>query len=307
MDLKRLKYFCAIVEHGQISKAAQVLNMAQPPLSQRLKELEAEFGVELIKRGGGRHCEVTEAGRRLYEKARFVLSEIDGLTDELKSVDDSLSYVVIGVSSTCASYLRKPLQHVCRAHPNIKMRVLLGDSSWLETMLRQRCIDMAIMQAPEDEKALVVDRLPVSCFLAVVPNAIIQSDWPDALTLEHIAPHPLLLLRRSSGVGIYEKIIRLFHRRGLSPNLAMDCVDVRVLRDLWTADMGAVALLPASEMADYQPMDGRGFFLDEPEIVFSPVIARLESHYLNKGARLVIDQILAGVCWPGLAGDASRG
>ena len=51
MDLKRLEYFCAIVEKGQISKAAEALHISQPPLSMRLKELEEELDVERERRG----------------------------------------------------------------------------------------------------------------------------------------------------------------------------------------------------------------------------------------------------------------
>ena len=294
MDLKRLRYFCTIVEHGQISKAAQALNMAQPPLSLRLKELEEEFGVQLIKRGAHK-CEVTEAGRHLYEKARMVLSEIDDLSEEMKAAEGRLAYVVIGVSSTCASFLRTPLQRICEEHPNIKMRVLLGDSTWLETMIRQRCVDFAIMQTPEDELNLVLHALPICRFKVLVPNSLIDPQWPERLTLEHIAGLPLLLLRRSSGGGFYEKIIRLFHAKGLFPNIAMDCPDVRVLRDACEADMRAVTLLPESEMKDFKPSKGRLFVLDEPDIVFHPVIARLGGQHVTKETSLIIDQILAGV------------
>ena len=49
MDIKQLKYFIAIAEEGSISKAAKRLHMAQPPLSQQLKALEAELGIELLK------------------------------------------------------------------------------------------------------------------------------------------------------------------------------------------------------------------------------------------------------------------
>ena len=52
MDIKRLEYFCAIIEKGQIGKAAQSLHISQPPLSMRLRELEEELGVTLIHRRG---------------------------------------------------------------------------------------------------------------------------------------------------------------------------------------------------------------------------------------------------------------
>ena len=64
MDIRQLKYFQAIAEEGQISKAAKRLNMAQPPLSQQLKLLENELGVLLVERGP-RQIKLTEAGQLL--------------------------------------------------------------------------------------------------------------------------------------------------------------------------------------------------------------------------------------------------
>ena len=60
MDLKRLRYFCRVVEQGSVSQAAKVLNMAQPPLSKRIQELEEELNVSLFTRQGNR-IEPTDA------------------------------------------------------------------------------------------------------------------------------------------------------------------------------------------------------------------------------------------------------
>ncbi len=66
MDIKQLKYFKTIVDEGNISKAAEVLHMAQPPLSQQLKRLENELGTVLIKRYT-QQWELTETGKTLYQ------------------------------------------------------------------------------------------------------------------------------------------------------------------------------------------------------------------------------------------------
>ncbi len=95
MDVKRLRYFCTIVEQGQISRAARVLHISQPPLSQRLKELEDELGTPLIIREDGQ-WQITEAGKILYEKANSILSDLDNLSDKSsipqpRSADKSVS------------------------------------------------------------------------------------------------------------------------------------------------------------------------------------------------------------------------
>ncbi len=292
VDLKRLRYFCAIVDHGQISKAAAALNMAQPPLSLRLKELEEEFGVKLIERGT-RWCRVTEEGRLLYERAKLILSEVDALSEEMKASQCSPVWVVIGVSSTCASYLMEPLREICGHFPNVKLRVVLGDSDWLESMLGQRCIDFAIMQAPPPEAGLIVDLLPPSRVSVIVPKSLVRPSWGETLRMEDIAPFPLMLLRRPSGGGSYERFIRWFHAHGMSAHVAMDCPDVRIIKDLWRAETGSIAILPESETRDYRPDQACIFSLDEPAMGFHPAIVRPKGMQLNAVAASVIARIVA--------------
>ena len=103
MDVRRLIYYCTIVEQGQISRAARALNISQPPLSQRLKELEDELGVQLILREN-LAWQVTESGRVLYERARQVLDNLTEIPAEVKGAADGFSgRVAIGVSTTCMS------------------------------------------------------------------------------------------------------------------------------------------------------------------------------------------------------------
>ena len=72
MDLKQLRYFVTVVESGSISAAARKLYMTQPPLSAQMQALEQELGCPLLERGA-RRVELTDAGRRLYERAKTLL------------------------------------------------------------------------------------------------------------------------------------------------------------------------------------------------------------------------------------------
>ena len=85
MDLKRLRYFCRVVEQGSISQAAKVLNMAQPPLSKRIQELEEELNVPLFTRQGNR-IEPTDAGYFLYRKACEILRQVEDTTRETVAI-----------------------------------------------------------------------------------------------------------------------------------------------------------------------------------------------------------------------------
>ncbi|HDK5653003.1 TPA: LysR family transcriptional regulator, partial [Klebsiella pneumoniae] len=85
MDLKRLRYFCRVVEHGSVSQAAKSLNMAQPPLSKRIQELEEELQVSLFERRGNR-IEPTEAGYFLYRKGCEILRQVEDTARETADI-----------------------------------------------------------------------------------------------------------------------------------------------------------------------------------------------------------------------------
>lgn len=273
MDLKRLRYFCAIVEHGQISKAAAALNMAQPPLSLRLKELEEEFGVRLIIRGQ-RRLKMTEEGRLLYDRAKLILSEVDALSEEMKANQDTPVWLVVGTSSTCASYLRKPLSTLYTKTSNVKLRVMLGDSDWLTTMVDQRLLDFAVMQPPTGNSSYHIDELPCTPCTVVVPEHLAKPEWGETLHMEDIAPYPLILLRRPSGTGSYERFVTWFHTRNIPFHVSMDCPDVRVIKELWNPEGDGIAILPQSEIRDFRPAGGVLYTLNEPDMDFHPAIIR---------------------------------
>ncbi|WP_232777007.1 LysR family transcriptional regulator [Rahnella sp. AA] len=98
MDLKRMRYFCTIAEQGSISKAAKVLNIAQPPLGKRLHELEEEVGSPLFIRTS-KQMVLTEAGRFLYRKSSEILNQVNSVTKQAIDIASQKKRTVrIGVS-----------------------------------------------------------------------------------------------------------------------------------------------------------------------------------------------------------------
>lgn len=294
MDLKRLTYFCTIVEQGQISRAAKILNMSQPPLSQRLKELEDDLGVQLISREG--HAwRVTEAGRVLYERSRQLLHQLDDLSSEVKNVADGASgNLRIGASSTCVTHFLKVLPGLRRRFPRLTYSLLVSDSTNLGECVLEREVDFAILLLPVTVEGCTIHPLPSDNFAVVLPPEMERPDLPPCLGVEDLQGMPLVCLRRWSGGGTYEHLLKAFQQKGIRPDIVLDTPDTRTLLACLSRGLAAAAILPAGEVP-YGIVDRfRLHSLDLPGMTMHPALVHRTDRYLTATAREVIAAILGG-------------
>lgn len=278
MDLKRMRYFCTVVEEGQVSRAARRLHMAQPPLSQRLRELEEEIGYPLLERQG-RTLRVTDAGQVFYRRARDILRAVDATCDEvIRVAAQSGPTLRIGVSPTCRSYWMSHFDALRRRFPGYRIGVVVGDSSSLEALLKSGKLDLALMQPPLEGDDFIAVCMASSRSVAVMPRGMLPSG-NEPLTLAELGSHPLLLLRRSIGVGSYERLLQAFHESRIEADVALYCSDVEVLLDLLAQGYSGIAVVPESETAGCssgRDFDVRAIAVDLPDYQFALVFRRAE-------------------------------
>jgi len=173
LDTKRLEYFCAIAEQGQISRAAKILNISQPPLSRHLKELEEELGAELIIRKGHK-WQVTEAGKVLYERARQALNQLTEIPSEVRNAAGGVTgRISVGVSMSFMSYFTEVVPRISSRFPLLQFRVFVADSTTLEEHAESRRLDFAIVLLPTKKEIFEVQPLPMDHFCVVCPADLI--------------------------------------------------------------------------------------------------------------------------------------
>ncbi|MCY7493679.1 LysR family transcriptional regulator [Bacillus safensis] len=280
MDIKQLRYFSAIAEEGQITRAAKRLHMAQPPLSQQLKSLEQELEVCLVERNG-KELELTQGGKVLYEKAKNILNLMDELVTEIKEVDEGLKGVLsIGAIKTGFSYLSGRLKEFRQRYPKITYRLREGDTFTLAQSLIKREIELAIVRYPLEMNGFSSLSLPEDEFVLITPQG-----WSDKKTIKvnELAGIPLMLLHRTNWVGLYEVVIEEFNRHGVNPEIICECGDAAMLLSLVRSGVGAT-LLPKSTL-DVFPMNGlETISLEDGTIKSQSAIIWLKERYISKSA-----------------------
>lgn len=146
MNLRQLSYFVRIAESGSFSAAADTLHVAQSALSRHIKELEEELGGALLDRGS-RGVTLSDSGKVLFERAKFILSQLEEAGSEVRAQNKELTGTVrLMVPSSIAQVLFEPLvERFLQQFPKVRLGLSEGLWSDAANRLRTGAADLAIM------------------------------------------------------------------------------------------------------------------------------------------------------------------
>src|SRR6202000_1803176 len=151
MELRHLRYFVAVAEELHFTRAALRLNIAQPPLSQQIRALEQQLGVQLFVRTR-RSVALTDAGRTLLERSREMLAAAQALPQELQRVArGEVGLLRIGFSSTppLTKVLRDVVADHRRSHPDVALNLREMHSQLQFESLRRGELDVGLVRYNE--------------------------------------------------------------------------------------------------------------------------------------------------------------
>src|SRR5919205_2696357 len=146
MELRHLRYFLAVADELHFGRAAARLHIAQPALSQQVRALEAELGVQLLERGA-RGVTLTDAGARLREEALAVVARFDAAVATMARVrDGSIGVVRVGVfSGPVRLRLAAVLGELRRVHPGLEILTVQMSARAQEAALRDGGLEIALL------------------------------------------------------------------------------------------------------------------------------------------------------------------
>jgi len=165
LDLRQLRYFVAVAERGGFAAAASTLNIAQSALSRHVKELERELGGALLERGA-RGVTVTESGKVLLARGRWLFGTIDDIKAEVRTENREPSGTVrLGAPSSLADIFYAPLAHlIVKRFPRVRLELSEGLTEGMCDRLLRGELDLAVVTTPQpndhlDYETLVVEQV----------------------------------------------------------------------------------------------------------------------------------------------------
>ncbi|MFC0560523.1 LysR family transcriptional regulator [Halalkalibacter alkalisediminis] len=288
LDIRQLRYFITVVQEGQITIAAKKLNMAQPPLSQQLKNMETEIGSKLLVRNG-RKLELTEAGEMLYQKGLTLLNDFDETISSVKETGEGLSGTLsIGCVMSCIHYLPERMNAFHKNYPNVRLKILAGDPYRLTEHVDERNIELAIVRSPLNTKNLEVIELDIDPFVFIAPANWEHLTDLSSITMNEICNLPLIALHRINGIGVYEIVLDEFNKHGLEPNYVCESPDATILLSLVKAGLGGV-MLPKSVLFNFTHDHLKVLDIIDCTIKTTTAVIWQKDRYLSKAARHFIE------------------
>ncbi|MCJ2052301.1 LysR family transcriptional regulator [Methylobacterium sp. J-070] len=172
MDLRQLRYFAQIAESGNVSRAAEVLRIAQPSLSQQMRNLEDELGVELLFRHA-RGVTPTELGLKFYDHARRILQEAERAKEVVRSLATSPSgRISVGLPTSACRGLSLPLHRaMSEALPNINLHIVEAMSGTLDEWIQSGRLDAALLYDHKAFEHVAWTEMMIEDLMFVVPAA----------------------------------------------------------------------------------------------------------------------------------------
>ncbi|MFL1418475.1 LysR substrate-binding domain-containing protein [Pseudomonas fildesensis] len=248
MELRHLRYFIAVAEELHFGRAAKVLGISQPPLSQQIQALEHEVGARLFERTN-RRVELSEAGRLFLHEARLVLAQVDKAADVARRAQlGELGELKIGFTSSAPfnSSIPQAIFAFRQAFPAVHLHLQEMSSTEVAESLVDESIQVGLMRPLPLPDSLSVVELMREPLVAVLNagHPLVQGS-ERGLHLAQLAQEPFVFFPRSYGSGLYAQLLNLARDAGFSPHFAQEAGEAMTIIGLVAAGLG-VSVLPAS-------------------------------------------------------------
>ncbi|PMS38907.1 LysR family transcriptional regulator [Trinickia symbiotica] len=288
MELRHLRYFVAVAEERNFTRAAARLHIAQPPLSRQIQQLEENLGVQLFERDA-RPLKLTDAGRFFYSHTMQLLaqmSELEAMTKRVGKIERSLSIGFVG--STLYGMLPKVIRRF-RAE-NAAVELSFHEMSTMDQMkaLKEGRIDVGFGRIRLEDPSVRRVVLREERLIAALSLGHPLSAGKPQLALHDLVDDTLIVYPKAPRPSYADQVLAAFHDRGLEPAHTYEARELQVALGLVAAGVG-VTVVPQS-VHGLKRDDVSYHELDDPKLV-SPIIMSMRMLDESEDIRSMLDLI----------------
>lgn len=291
MELRHLRYFQTVAQELNVTRAASLLHMAQPPLSRQIRQFEEEIGVALFDRVG-RGLRLTEAGRFLLEQSLQLTQRLDEAIEGTRRIgrNEKCWFGIGFVPSVLYGFLPELIRELRGADSQVEVGLSEMITVQQAAALKAGRIDLGFGRIALNDPAITQTVVMAEPLVAALP-ATLQAPYDGELTVEKLVQQPFVLYPARPRPSYADHVLSLFSAQGLPLRVVQEANELQTALGLVAAGLG-ITLVPASvqrlhrDDVRYCPIDAPGFV--------SPVImsvrARDGSPFLARAVEWVLRQ-----------------
>ena len=252
MELRQLQYFLAVAEELSFIRAAERLQMAQPPLSRQIRQLEIELGIELFHRTK-RRVELTNGGQAFVVEANQILARIEqGIRVAQRASRGEIGQLTVGFEgSSTYDVIPKSLKIYRDRFPQVDLAVFAMTTEEQIEALFEGDIELGFVVSPLNDNRLTIETILSESLVVALPEnhpLVTQSE----LEVEQLENEAFITFQRNRGCGIYDRIITVCQNAGFSPRVIQEADEMQVILGFVAAGLG-ISLLSASVENFHRP------------------------------------------------------
>lgn len=288
MELRHLRYFVAVAEERNFTRAAERLHIAQPPLSRQIQQLEESLGVPLFERNS-RPLKLTDTGRYFYTHAMQLLAqtaELEAMTRRVGKIERAMSIGFVG--STLYGMLPRIIRRYRTEHADIELA--LHEMSTMDQIkaLKEGRIDVGFGRIRHDDPAVRRVVLREERMIVALPQGHRLSVGRTQLSLHDLLDDTLIIFPKAPRPSFADQVLAAFHDRALQPRRIQETRELQIALGLVAMGEG-IAVVPSS-VYGLKRDDVTYLELDDPKLV-SPIIMSMRALDESADLRAMLDLI----------------
>ncbi|MGL4528758.1 MAG: LysR substrate-binding domain-containing protein [Beijerinckiaceae bacterium] len=279
LNLRQVEAFKAVIEHGTVSRAAEMLNVSQPAMSKLIAHLEADTGLRLFDRLKGRLAP-TQRGMRLYEEIDRIFAGVRQVENAVETIRrDEQGRLLIGVVPALSdTFIRQATMQFRMRYPDTFCSIQSHSSQWIADGLVTRKLDVGLVVAPIDNPYILAEPVMSHPVVCIMPPGH-RHARKKVVTPADLENEPFISFDPESYTG--RRVAMVLDANGVKPNIVMIATVAPTLCEFVAAGVGISLVHPFVSGAIRQELVMRRF---EPAIDLEFQLCRIRD---SRNARLV--------------------